>query len=575
VVVHNQVPSVTTAATFTATIVDEWVRAGVEHAVVSPGSRSTPLALALAAERRLRVHVHQDERAASFTALGIATSTGLPVIMLTTSGTAAAETHAAVVEADLGRVPLIVCTADRPPELRHVGAPQTIDQDHLFGRAVRWFCDPGVPDEEGRGAWRSLAARAFAEATGPPSGPVHLNLPFRDPLVGSPGELPPGRSGGRPWHERIAAPRRIDHRDAVALANLCRGRRGVIVAGAGIRQPEHVLLLAHALAWPVLAEPRSGCRVPDRAVVAYFDALVRTESSERKPDVVLRLGAPPASKALAQWLASLDGHEVLVDRDGWWLDPAHTAASIVEAEPSIACAELAPLLEHDAPSDDSWLTSWTEADQLAGEAIERVLRTEGAWSEVALARSTVAAMPDDSALVVSSSMPVRDVEWFSEPRELCRVLANRGANGIDGVVSTAVGVALTGQPTAALVGDLAFLHDLNGLLGAADREIDLTVVVIDNDGGGIFSFLPQADAIDTDRFEQLFGTPHGVDVGALAAGHGARVHAVGPETPIDEAMAKSVGIEGVDVIVARTDRADNVRVHGELQSAVAVALAGR
>ncbi len=561
---------VTVAATFAATLVDEWVRAGVQHAVVSPGSRSTPLALALAAESRLRVHVHPDERAASFIALGIGAASEHPAVMLTTSGTAAAELHAAIVEADLGRVPLIVCTADRPPELRDVGAPQTIDQSYLFGRAPRWYCDPGPPDEAARSTWRSLASRAVAEALGPPCGPVHLNLPFRDPLVGVPGELPAGRAASQPWHERVVAPRRIDHRDAVAIANRCRGRRGVIVAGAGVRQHEHVLMLAHALQWPVFADPRSGCRVPDRAVIAHFDALVRVGVGI--PDVVLRLGSAPASKALAQWLVDASADEILIDRDGRWLDPDHRAALVVEADPSIACAELAPLLEHDPPPDSAWLATWSDAERAAADAIDHMLSGEYERSEPGVARAVVRAVPDDGVLVVSSSMPIRDVEWYSEPRELCRVFANRGANGIDGVVSTAVGVALTGSPVVALVGDLAFLHDTNALLGAVHRELDLTVVVVDNDGGGIFSFLAQASLVEPARYEQLFGTPHGLDLGAIAAAYGARVHRVEPGTPVDDLVAKCAGTAGVDVVIAPTERVANVEAHDALHAAVAEAL---
>lgn len=561
---------VTVAATFAATLVDEWVRAGVEHAVVAPGSRSTPLALALAAEPRLRVHVHPDERAASFIALGIGAASEHPAVMLTTSGTAAAEVHAAVVEADLGRVPLIVCTADRPPELRDVGAPQTIDQSQLFGGAPRWYSDPGPPDDAARSTWRSLASRAVAEALGPPRGPVHLNLPFRDPLVGVPGQLPSGRAASAPWHARVVAPRRIDHRDAVAIANRCRGRRGVIVAGDGVRQHEHVLMLAHALQWPVFADPRSGCRVPDRAVIAHFDSLVRVGIGV--PDIVLRLGGAPASKALAQWLAGTDADEILIDRDGRWLDPDRRASLVVEADPSIACAELAPLLEHEQPADAEWLERWTFAEQAAAHAIDRALSGEYEQSEPGVARAVVRALPDDGALVVSSSMPVRDVEWYSDPREQCRVLANRGANGIDGVVSTAVGVALTGSPVVALVGDLAFLHDTNALLGAGGREIDLTVVVVDNDGGGIFSFLPHASLVDHQRFEQLFGTPHGLDAAAIAAAYGARVHRVESGTPVDDVVAKCMGTTGVDVVIVPTERDANVSVHDALLAAVAEAL---
>ncbi len=568
---------VTEAATFAATLVDEWVRSGVTDAVVAPGSRSTPLAMALAGDSRLHVHVHHDERSAAFTALGIAAATGRPCVVLTTSGTAAAELHPAAVEADLGRVPLVLCTADRPQELRDVGAPQTISQAGLFGSAVRWSSDVAAPDEHSLAAARSLASRAVCEAFGPPAGPVHLNLAFRDPLVGRAGPLPDGRTGGEPWHRRLVAPRRIAHDDAMRLAATCRGRPGVIIAGTGIRHPEHVLLLAHTLGWPVLADPRSGCRVPDRAVVAQFDAVVRSGAVE-PPEVVLRLGMPPASKELAAWVTR--GHgveppetcEIVIDEDGWWLDPAREAAYVVEADPSIAALELAPLLD-DHPHPTAWLDRWAAADEAARGAIVQVLESAATVTEPAIARATLASLPEAGALVVASSMPVRDVEWFTDPREGGRVFANRGANGIDGVVSTAVGVALNGGPTRALVGDVAFLHDTNGLLGAASRDLDLTVVVVDNDGGGIFSFLPQASALSTARFEQLFGTPHGLDVVAVADAHGAVGHRVEDLAGLDTLLEKCTGRRGVDVIAISTNRVANVAIHDAIHEATAAAVA--
>jgi 2-succinyl-5-enolpyruvyl-6-hydroxy-3-cyclohexene-1-carboxylate synthase len=337
-----------------------------------------------------------------------------------------------------------------------------------------------------------------------------------------------------------------------------------------VRQHEHVLMLAHALQWPVFADPRSGCRVPDRAVIAHFDALVRVGVGI--PDVVLRLGSAPASKAFAEWLVDASADEILIDRDGRWLDPDHRAALVVEADPSIACAELAPLLEHDPPPDSAWLATWSDAERAAADAIDHMLSGEYERSEPGVARAVVRALPDDGALVVSSSMPIRDVEWYSEPRELCRVFANRGANGIDGVVSTAVGVALTGSPVVALVGDLAFLHDTNALLGAVHRELDLTVVVVDNDGGGIFSFLAQASLVEPARYEQLFGTPHGLDLGVIAAAYGARVHRVERGTPVDDLVAKCAGTAGVDVVIAPTERVANVEAHDALHAAVAEAL---
>ncbi|MBK9181255.1 MAG: 2-succinyl-5-enolpyruvyl-6-hydroxy-3-cyclohexene-1-carboxylic-acid synthase [Acidimicrobiales bacterium] len=565
----------TAAATFCATLVDEWLRAGVTEAVVSPGSRSTPLALALAADGRLRLHVHHDERSAAFVAVGLGAASGRPAVVLTTSGTAAVELHPAVVEADQAGVPMLACTADRPPELHDVGGPQTVDQVHLFGRAVRWFADPGVPVAAASGAWRSMAARAVAEACGPPAGPVHLNLPFCDPLVGEPGPLPEGRPAGRPWHERVVEAA-VDPALLDAVAATVDGVRGVIVAGAGAGEPVAVHALASAAGWPVLADPRSGCRVPGPSTVAAFDALLRHEpfAADHRPDVVLRLGAPPASKVLAQWLAASGARQVAISADGRWWDPERTAALVVRADPGAVCRALAGRVEGAAGTP--WPARWSRAERLAQEALDAAMGHHAEATEPACARAVVDVLPGGATLVVSSSMPVRDVEWYGRPHPDLRVVANRGANGIDGVTSTAVGVALAGPaPTLALVGDVAFLHDANGLLGAVSRGIDLALVVVDNDGGGIFSFLPQATAVPPDRFERLFGTPHGVDPCLVAAAHGVASVTVDRAADVGPAVADAIGAGSVRLVRVRTDRADNVAVHDRLHAAVGAALGGR
>lgn len=568
-------------ATFCATLVDEWVRCGITDAVVSPGSRSTPMALALAAHGDLTVHVHHDERAAGFIALGIGSATGRPSLVLTTSGTAAVELHPAVVEAHQAGVAMIVLTADRPPELRGVGAPQTVDQVHLYGRAARWFADPGVPEGGTWSTWRSLAARAVAEATTGPAGqgPVQVNLAFREPLVGTAGDLPPGRPGRQRWHGTEGRRAAVDRAGTDRLTDLLDADRGLIVAGAGSGDPGVVLALARAAGWPVLADPRSGARMPDPVVVAAFDAILRHRSTaeDLRPDVVLRLGSPPASKVLARWLAASGARQVAVDVLGRWFDPEHAVAHVLHADPTAACHALAQLVGGRTPSD-GWSGRWQRAEAAAQEAIDLALVRHPEPSEPALARSMLAVLPDRSDVVVSSSMPVRDLEWYGAPRYGVRVLANRGANGIDGVVSTAVGVALaargTGSPNVALVGDVAFLHDSNALLGVAARGIDLTIVVVDNDGGGIFSFLPQA-ALAPDRFEQLFATPHGVDLRVLAAAHGLITIEPTGAAEVGPAVAASIAAGGVRLVLVRTDRATNVAVHDQVHAAVAAALDGR
>src|SRR5690606_27850812 len=331
-------------ATFAATLVDEWVRAGVTDAVVCPGSRSTPLALALAAEPAVRLHVHLDERSGAFYALGLGLATRRPAVVLTTSGTAAAELHPAVVEADLAAVPLLACTADRPPELRDVGAPQAIDQVHLYGRSVRWYADPGVPEPGGAGRWRPLAARAVAAATGDPPGPVHLNLPFREPLVGTPGPLPPARDRG-PWARAVAAPPAaapVDEGDLAALAGELAGRRGLIVAGRADVDGAAVHAAAEALGWPVVAEPRSPAWLAAPTAVAHLDAVLRSARAAEalRPEVVVRLGPPGSSRVVNEWLAASGAAEVVAGAPGW-SDPAGTAAVVVPGAPAALVATLA------------------------------------------------------------------------------------------------------------------------------------------------------------------------------------------------------------------------------------------
>jgi 2-succinyl-5-enolpyruvyl-6-hydroxy-3-cyclohexene-1-carboxylate synthase len=549
--------TVTVQATFAATLVDEWVRGGVTDAVVAPGSRSTPLALALAGDERIRTHVFLDERSGAFFAVGLGQASARPAVVLTTSGTAAAELHPALVEADAAGIPVIACTADRPSELHRVGAPQTIEQVGLFPGVTRWSADvdgASMPPT----AWRSLAARSVAEAVG--RGPVHLNLAFRDPLVGAADVLPEGRSNGRPWHEVLPAP--ATDVEVSRLRHVADGRRGVIVAGAGCGDRDAVEALAQRLQWPLLADPRSGCRTGADVVVAAFDPILR--SGRFQADVVIRLGAPPASKVLAQWLASSGAEQVLVDPVRRWLDPERTAGLVLQADPTALCWAGAEELE---PSHDGeWLSSWQRAEAHAHDAIETVLASHPEATEPGVARALTDMLGPDATLFVSSSMPVRDVEWFGSRSMLCRVLSNRGTNGIDGVVSTALGVAAAEPeaPTVALIGDLAFLHDVGGLLWARRREVDCAFVVVDNDGGGIFSFLPQAASIEHDRFEQLFGTPHGIDLTALAEAHDIPVRQVDKVSDLASAMEG----DGARMVHVRTDRGANVAVHREIEAAV-------
>ncbi|MDH3293209.1 MAG: 2-succinyl-5-enolpyruvyl-6-hydroxy-3-cyclohexene-1-carboxylic-acid synthase [Acidimicrobiia bacterium] len=564
----------TTTATFCATLVDEWVRAGISDAFVAPGSRSTPLTLALVNDDRIRTHVFHDERSAAFAALGHGLATDTPAVVVATSGTAAAHFHAAVIEASQSSVPLLVCTTDRPPELQGIGAPQTIDQVKLYGSAVRHFEQPGVPDGAMSGAWRSLGSRLVAEARGSSGepGPVHVNLGFRDPLVGDAGELPPGRANGAPWHLDARGPlygSECSQGEVTEVWNRIRGLDGLIVAGAGTTEPSAVLSLAQKLGWPVIADHRSGCRAEGRAVV-HADALLRIDAfTQANPvDVVLRFGRPLSSKALSQWMTATKPEVIIASPPGRWDDPERLGALTVTEE------GLARGLTNHLPSDyrpSDIARQWLHADVAAQQLVAEMIDGAGPGkpldgvTEIGVARHVVANLKAGGALVVASSMPIRDVEWFGPNRRNIKVFANRGANGIDGVISTAVGVALTGVSTTLLVGDVAFLHDSSALIALAKRRIDLTIVVIDNNGGGIFSFLPQAGAVQSAVFEKLFGTPHGTDIVGLCTAHGipAISWAPGDETP---------GAVGVRVLVAKTDRAENVRVHDKVNAAIAKAV---
>ena len=562
---------------FALTLVDELARAGVTDACLAPGSRSAPLALALAEHPGITVHVHLDERSAAFFALGAAKRSGRPVAVVCTSGTAAANFHPAVLEADQARTPLLVLTADRPPELRGTGANQATDQLKLYGSAVRWFCEVGVPaDDPGAGRyWRSLASRAVAEATGPPPGPVHLNLAFAEPLVppGLGGDPAPGRPDGAPWTK---APPAVRVLDPGVRAN----PNGLLVAGWGVDlDPEVVDGFAAAAGWPVLADPLSGARRGPAAVSAY-DGLIRAPgfAAAHRPSLVVRVGAAPTSKALTGWLDE-SVPQVLVDPAGGWLDPGRAASLRLTADPATLLAAVTARLGATGPGGPAspvrpWLREWLEADRLAREAIDGLLDDWAEPFEGRVARDLVAWMPDGGTLVVGSSMPVRDVDAFAAPRDGLRFVANRGLSGIDGFVATALGVAAAGtEPVAALCGDLTLLHDASSLLGAAGRPRGVVLVVCDNDGGGIFSFLPQA-RLPADLFEPLFGTPHGLDLTAVAAAARVPVTVVEKAAGLVPALDAALAGGGTRLVVVRGERAANLARHRAVTEAVAAAVGG-
>jgi 2-succinyl-5-enolpyruvyl-6-hydroxy-3-cyclohexene-1-carboxylate synthase len=550
---------------------DELGRCGMTDACTSPGSRSSPLVLALARDSRLRAWSHVDERCAGFFALGLAKATGRPAAVAVTSGTAAAELYPAVHEAREARVPLLVLTADRPAELREVGAGQTIDQLKLYGGAAKWFFEVEMRELT---PLRALACRAYWTALEGRPGVVHLNFPLREPLVPE-GALPAdgsGRPDGVPMLDRadvdpIPAPAALER-----LVEAVEARpRGAIVAGRWERGRALGLAaagLSETTGYPVLADPLSGARLPDVSV-AHYDALLRDKdfATAQAPELVIRVGDLPTSKPLRAWLAAADALQVVLTPDGVLQDPDGVVGLSVSADPALTLAELNEQVTR-AP-DAAWVDAWRRADAAAVRAIEEALADE--LSEPRVAAELGRRLPHDATLFVASSMPVRDVESFFPARvDSPRVLSNRGANGIDGTVSTAFGVAAAGEPVVLLIGDVALAHDLGGLLAASRLGLRLTIVLLNNEGGGIFHFLPLAG--EDDVFEEHVATPTGLDFSRAAALYGCEHHPVADADDFGTALDEALGSSATTILEVRTDRVENLALHRAVSVAVAAAV---
>ena len=585
------------AHAFVGAFVDELARAGVRHVCIAPGSRSAPLAMTVAAHPELRSWVHLDERSGAFFALGMARALGEPVALVCTSGTAVANFLPAVVEARSAGVPLLVLTADRPPELRDVGAAQTIDQNRIFGVHAKWFVEVALPEatpELLRYA-RTLACRATAAANASPAGPVHLNFPFREPLVPTPGGVPDGlsegdrlawtgRPGRAPWTVVADAPP-VASPDVVARIadRMGAAKRPLIIAGP---QPDPELAeplagLAASSGAPLLADPLSQLRwgPHDRSsIVDRYDAILRHEATAAglAPDFILRLGGPPTSKALMRFIErNAAAHQVVVDA-ARWPDPTLLAAGVVHADPKVFCEQLVAQAKAVRRTDRAWLERWRGMDQRARVALASYGESLDEPFEGRAVAEVAKVVPDGGALFVSSSMPVRDLDAFAsgDARRL-RVLANRGANGIDGVISSALGAAAAMREQGAgklvlVIGDIAFYHDMNGLLASRLHDVGATIVVLNNDGGGIFSFLPQA--AHPEHFELLFGTPHGLEFSAAAGLYGARYVRAQTWDALRDGVSAGIMGSGLHIIEMRTERARNVALHRQAWDAVAAAL---
>ncbi len=582
--------------------VDELQRAGMRHVVICPGSRSTPLAMIFAGHPAIRTWMHIDERSAAFFALGMAKHLREPVALVCTSGTAAANFLPAVVEAKLSRIPLLILTADRPHELREDGAPQSIDQNRLYGTHVKWFVEAALPEANNTALRyvRTLADRATALARTAPAGPVHLNFPFRepltpDPLAGSPLPLLAERDQAA-WYGRPAnmpyttvpdgQPLTLDAHIVDAVRPLLEhARKGLIIVGPHTDPalPAAVARLAQLLGYPVLADPLSQLRTSADDTshsMSSYDAFLRLDAfvQQAQPEVVLRLGAMPTAKPVLLYLQHYSNcPQIVVNEYGTWEEPTQLAHVLVQSPSSAFCASLAEQITWQPERDEAWLRRWQRADAVTREALQEAIDDMPVLFEGRVFTELAELLPEDATLYVGNSMPVRDLDTFFWTRgQRVHILGNRGANGIDGVISSALGASAAAslqeqkQPMVLVIGDLSFFHDQNGLLAAKLHRLDLTIVLINNDGGGIFSFLAQA--AHPEHFEQLFGTPTGLDFQPVIQMYGGTFQRAETWTQFREAVMQGITRGGLQVVEIVTERASNVQMHRQLWRVVEQAL---
>ncbi|PLT29305.1 2-succinyl-5-enolpyruvyl-6-hydroxy-3-cyclohexene-1-carboxylic-acid synthase [Peribacillus deserti] len=556
---------------YTGAFVDELAKVQIKHVVVSPGSRSTPLAYMLMEHPDIQVHMNIDERSAGFFALGLAKASNSPVGLLCTSGTAAANYYPAVVEAYNSRVPLLVMTADRPHELRDVGAPQAIDQIHLYGKHAKWFVEMALPEntEEGLNYARTICARAAAAAVSAPAGPVHLNFPFREPLI-------PFLNEPKWFGETMGPSIQVEQSIPILSENafkhyadrISRAEKGLIVCG-GMDSAEFnaaVVSLSEKIGFPILADPLSQLRSSSfvsETVIDTYDTFLRYEEVKEnlKPDLILRFGSMPVSKALAIFIKQQKESDVLViDGGAGWREPTGTASAYVYCNEAVFCREIT---DRSTPSPSfEWMDIWKKVRDYTKQGLLRI-RDIKELDEGKLFALLNDLMPDGSGLFVGNSMPVRDLDsFFHSSSKKVRMFCNRGANGIDGVVSTALGVSTVVDNTVLLIGDLSFFHDMNGLLAAKLLKLNITIVVVNNDGGGIFSFLPQSN--DERHYETLFGTPHGLNYQHAANLYGAEYFVPQNWDEFTDAFTSSFNNRGLKVIEVKTARESNVQKHRDL-----------
>lgn len=578
--------------------VDELQRSGIYNVIICPGSRSTPLALVIAQHPALHIWMHVDERSAAFFGLGMAKRLGLPVALLCTSGTAAANFMPAVVEANLSYVPLLVLTADRPPELRDCGAPQAIDQNRLYGTHVKWFVEVALPEatNEALRYIRTLANRAAALTQAIPAGPVHLNFPFREPLTPEP-QTNPSQTTQQKWRDHVAWQGRSGNEPYIRVSDARQAfvpqatiqhliekmnetSDGLIIVGP-LDNPalaEPLIKLAQCLGYPILADPLSQlrCGLLDRShIVATYDALLRcaTFIHHMPPQLILRFGAMPTAKTLLLYLKHYpDCPQVIIDGHSSWKEPTQLADTLIHIDPVAFCQEVLRIVDSHAdrhPSQDipsPWLTTWQQCNLLVQGSLHAKLEEFGPLFEGRVFSELVNLLPNGTNLFAGNSMPVRDLDsFFWGTQRYVRILGNRGSSGIDGIISTALGISAASskdEPSVLVIGDLSFFHDLNGLLAARLHQLNLTIILINNDGGGIFSFLPQANY--PEYFEQLFGTPTGLDFHPMVQMYGGQFRRIATWQEFRQAVTDSLASGGLNVIEVPTERAKNVEMHRQL-----------
>jgi 2-succinyl-5-enolpyruvyl-6-hydroxy-3-cyclohexene-1-carboxylate synthase len=593
---------------YAVVFVDELQRAGIRNVVICPGSRSTPLAMAFASQTEIRTWMHIDERSAAFFALGMAKKLRKPVALLCTSGTAAANFLPALVEATHGHVPLLVLTADRPHELRDNGASQSIDQNRLYGTHAKWFVEVALPEATDAALRyiRTIADRAVAATQAIPSGPVHLNFPFREPLTPDPIQGQPlpsveqrdciawqGRPGNTPYIE--VHDTSLGTSDILAIGKIqhlvSQAHRGLIIAGPDddFTLTEPLKRLAQLLGYPILADPLSQlrCGVSQQTMVlTSYDAFLRIDSfiEHAQPELIIRFGAMPTSKPLMLYMKRyLSTPLVVIDGNNSWEEPTQLASQLIHANPTTLCNDLFNAIEQHQTVEEgasiasrAWLSLWQETDRLTQQTLLHTMYDFREIFEGRVFSELANLLQDDTTLYVGNSMPVRDLDtffWSSEQR--IRIMGNRGANGIDGVISSAMGASAVAEnePTVLVLGDLSFFHDLNGLLASRFYELNLTIILINNDGGGIFSFLPQAT--HPEHFEKLFGTPTGLNFRPVVEMYGGRFQSVDNWDSFRKAVIQGLHSSGLDVIEIPTERTSNVKMHRHLWEVIQKAIVGR